>query len=85
MLVWDSVESLKNFMFKTHHIDFLKRKKEWFRPLDDASYVLWWIPIGHTPTMSEAMSKLEFLRKHGESQEAFSFKGNFPKPELRDV
>ena len=27
MSVWESVESLKNFMFKTHHIDFLKRKK----------------------------------------------------------
>ena len=82
MSVWDSVESLKNFMFKTHHIDFLKRKKEWFIPLGKASYVLWWIPVGHTPTIQEAMGKLEYLRQHGESQEAFSFKGNFAKPEL---
>ncbi len=82
MSVWDSVESLKIFMFKTHHIDFLKRKKEWFVPLDNASYVLWWIPVGHIPTVQEAMSKLEYLRQHGESQQAFSFKSNYANPEL---
>jgi hypothetical protein len=32
MSVWQSVDALKHFMFKTHHIDFLKRKKEWFEP-----------------------------------------------------
>ena len=40
MSVWQDVASLKQFMFKTHHIDFLKRKKEWFVPLDSASYVM---------------------------------------------
>lgn len=81
MSVWESVESLKNFMFKTHHIDFLKRKKEWFIPLGEASYVLWWIPEGHIPTVQQAMAKLEHLRQNGETQEAFSFKGNYAKLE----
>ena len=40
MSVWQDIASLKQFMFKTHHIDFLKRKKEWFVPLDSASYVV---------------------------------------------
>lgn len=26
MSVWDSVDSLKNFMFRTHHRDFMRRK-----------------------------------------------------------
>ncbi len=77
MSVWEDSESLKNFMFKTHHIDFLKRKKEWFIPLSQASYVLWWVPEGHIPTVSEAMEKLRHLRIHGESPEAFSFKSKF--------
>jgi len=85
MSVWEDIESLKNFMFKTHHIDFLKRKKEWFVPMTQASYVLWWVPAGHIPTLQEAMEKLEHLRVHGETPKAFSFKSNFAKPENADT
>ncbi|MFC3123202.1 DUF3291 domain-containing protein [Agaribacter flavus] len=74
MSVWENVTSLKNFMFKTHHVDFLKHKKEWFIPIDDASYVMWWIPKGHIPSLEEAFDKLNWLRQHGESDLAFSFK-----------
>jgi hypothetical protein len=77
MSVWESVDSLKGFMFKTHHIDFLKRKKEWFYPLDEAAYVLWWIPQGHIPSVEEAVARLMHLRENGESAHAFSFKSNF--------
>lgn len=81
MSVWENIESLKNFMFRTHHIDFLKRKKEWFHNLREESYVLWWIPVGHTPSIEEAMERLEHLRKHGDSPFAFSFKSNFSAQE----
>lgn len=77
MSVWKDLASLKAFMFKTHHIDFLKRKKEWFHVLPDASYVLWWVPVGHIPTIEEAIEKLTALRKNGETPAAFSFKSNF--------
>ncbi|WNC68636.1 DUF3291 domain-containing protein [Thalassotalea nanhaiensis] len=77
MSVWDSTEALKNFMFRTHHIDFLRRKKEWFDNIPDDSYVLWWVPTGHIPTVNEAVEKLELLRNNGETPEAFTFKSNF--------
>ncbi len=77
MSVWETLESLKQFMFNTHHIDFLKRKKEWFKPMEQANYVLWWVPIGHEPTILEAMARLEYLRQHGETSHAFSFKKTF--------
>ncbi len=72
--VWESVASLKAFLFKTHHIDFLKRKSEWFEKLDEANYVLWWVPEGHQPTIAEAKERLFYFREHGESAYAFSFK-----------
>ena len=72
--VWESVESLKAFIFKTHHIGFLKRKSEWFDKLDDANYVLWWVPQGHRPSVEEAKERLMHLREQGESAYAFSFK-----------
>lgn len=84
MSVWQDVESLKNFMFRTHHIDFLKRKKEWFHSTAEDTYVLWWVPIGHIPTIEEATTKLHHLRQHGESPAAFSFKSNFAAHESMD-
>jgi hypothetical protein len=77
MSVWESPESLKNFMFKTHHIDFFKRKKEWFEPLSEASYALWWVPTGHQPSINEAKARLLQLQQQGETAQAFSFKQLF--------
>ncbi|MCC2605263.1 DUF3291 domain-containing protein [Planctobacterium marinum] len=78
LTVWQDPESLKNFLFKTEHAQFLKRKKEWFMPVKQATYVLWWIPAGHLPTLPEAKAKLATLREHGETAQAFSFKKLFP-------
>lgn len=85
LTVWEDPESLKNFLFKTDHAHFLKRKKEWFEPVKDASYVLWWIPAGHQPSLSEAKDKLAWLRQHGESAQAFSFKKLFPAETEKQV
>jgi len=82
MSVWTSTDALKNFMFRTHHRDFLRRKKEWFHNIPDDSYVLWWIPEGHIPSIEEAVEKLELIRKNGDSPGAFSFKSNFSAEEF---
>jgi len=82
MSVWSSTDALKNFMFRTHHRDFLRRKKEWFHNIAEDSYVLWWIPVGHTPTIEEAVEKLEFLRTNGDTPNAFTFKSNFNAAEF---
>lgn len=82
MSVWGSIEALKNFMFRTHHRDFLRRKKEWFHNIPDDSYVLWWVPKGHIPTIEEAVEKLEFLRNNGDTPYAFTFKSNFSAQEF---
>lgn len=81
MSVWQCVDSLKDFMFRTHHRDFLRRKKEWFEHIPDDSYVLWWIPKGHLPTIEEGIERLQYLRKHGDTAHAFSFKSNFSPDE----
>ena len=63
MSVWDSVDSLKNFMFRTHHRDFMRRKGDWFHRLPEDTYVLWWIEEDHIPTLEEAIERLEHLRE----------------------
>jgi hypothetical protein len=81
MSTWTSVDALKNFMFRTHHKDFLRRKKEWFHNISEDSYVLWWVPTGHTPTVNEAIERLDCLRANGDSPYAFTFKSNFTAKE----
>lgn len=85
MSVWDSVDALKNFMFRTHHRDFLRRKKEWFHNIPEDSYVLWWVPVGHIPSIDEAIEKLEYLRKNGDTPQAFSFKSNFSEVDFLEI
>ncbi|MFA0015626.1 DUF3291 domain-containing protein [Vibrio lentus] len=81
MSVWDSVDSLKNFMFRTHHRDFMRRKNEWFHRLAEDTYVLWWIEDDHIPSLDEAIERLEHLRETGDSPYAFTFKTNFTESE----
>ena len=58
MSVWESVESLRGYVHKSHHLDFFKPRADWFEKSAQASYTLWWIPKGHIPTVAEAREEL---------------------------
>ncbi|MEL7210111.1 MAG: DUF3291 domain-containing protein [Actinomycetota bacterium] len=72
--VWESVDDLKAFTYKTDHARFLRRRREWFEPMDEAFLVLWWVPPGHRPSIEEAVGRLEELRSAGPTEEAFTFR-----------
>ena len=84
MSVWDSVDSLKNFMFRTHHRDFMRRQNEWFHRLAEDTYVLWWVEDEHIPSLDEAIERLEHLREVGDTPYAFTFKTNFTELEAQE-
>ena len=75
--VWENIESLEKFTYKTFHTDFLKRRKEWFQLFGNAYYALWWIKKGNFPTIEEAVEKLDYLQKNGSSEAVFDFKKRF--------
>jgi len=80
--VWDSIESLRAFSYQSAHLDYLRRRRDWFLPHDrPASLVLWWVPAGHLPTVEEACERLDLVAA-GPSPEAFTFRQTFPAPEL---
>lgn len=81
MSVWKDVESLKAYTYKTEHVDFIRRRKEWFVPMDTPHMVLWWVPAGHIPTTDEAKEKLAHLEEFGETAVSFTFRKPFPPPE----
>ncbi len=75
--VWQSRDHLWDFVYRSQHLDFLRRRREWFEHMDEAYLVLWWVPAGHIPGMDEAIAKLEHLRRTGPSAEAFTFREPF--------
>ena len=73
MSVWHSVEALSDFVHKSGHMDIMRRRREWFTREAQATMVLWWVRVGHEPTVEEAAAKLALLREKGPSAEAFTF------------
>jgi hypothetical protein len=80
MSVWQDIESLRRYAFESAHAEILRRRREWFDHMSDAHAVLWWVPHGHRPTVEEAAERLEYLRAHGATSLAFTFKSAFPPP-----
>jgi len=81
MSVWRDVESLNKYVYGSVHVEIMRRRKEWFERMQEAYVVLWWVREGHRPTMLEAIARLEFLRKNGPTEEAFTFRHAFLPPD----
>ena len=80
--VWQSIEALEHFMYKTFHSDFLKRRKEWFQKFGKAYTAMWWIKEGEYPTIEEAVEKLDHLQQHGHSETVFDFRNKYLPPQF---
>lgn len=85
MSVWEDLESLHAYVYRSAHVEIMKRRKEWFERLRDAYTVLWWVPAGHIPSMQEAVDRLAILQAKGSGPEAFTFAKPFPQPQSEEV
>jgi hypothetical protein len=61
----------------------VRQRKFWFERFDGMYYALWWVAVGHIPSVDEAKDRLEYLRTHGESTHAFRSQSYFRRPTLR--
>lgn len=78
MSVWRDLASLTAFMYTGRHREVLARRREWFEKVDEAMTALWWMPVGHEPTVAETEERLAHLRAHGSTPYAFSLRSPFP-------
>jgi hypothetical protein len=77
MSVWESIEQLKYYVYKTAHSELLRGRQDWFEKFSGTYTALWWIPKGHVPSVDEAKERLAHLDAHGPAPFAFTFQKPF--------
>ena len=71
--VWQSPEALGKFVWESAHKRVYRKRSKWFEAPSQAYFVMWWVPIGHEPSVKEAMDRLQRLRSDGPTPEAFGW------------
>jgi uncharacterized protein DUF3291 len=84
MSVWESIEALAEFVYRSAHVGVMRRRAAWFHRSVEAYLVLWWVPTGHRPTPEEALDRLARLRHEGPTPGAFTFRQPFAPPGASD-
>ncbi|HWS31134.1 MAG TPA: DUF3291 domain-containing protein [Actinoplanes sp.] len=81
MSVWESLEALRGYVYQSGHLDYLRRRREWFVP-GRSAMVLWWVEAGRIPTLLDGLQRLQLLGAEGPGPRAFTFRRTFPAPVL---
>jgi heme-degrading monooxygenase HmoA len=80
MSVWESREALQAYVYASRHLEVFRDRKKWFEKLDRPHYCLWWVPMGHIPTVAEGRERLEHYQSRGATPYAFWFSEWYPAP-----
>jgi hypothetical protein len=80
MSVWESLEALREYAYKSDHMKVFRERAKWFVKMDKPHYCLWWVPAGHIPTVAEGRERLEHYQKNGATPHSFWFSQEFPEP-----
>jgi hypothetical protein len=80
MSVWESLDDLRDYTFYSTHAELLNERHQWVDSIVGASVALWWIPVGHRPTIAESAERLRSVRNHGPTPYAFTMRKSFPPP-----
>jgi hypothetical protein len=74
MSLWEGLDPLFEFAYKTVHARLIRDRQKWFEPVEGiANMALWWVEAGHQPTVAEAVARMRRLAEYGPAPEAFTF------------
>ena len=76
--VWEGIEHLRDYVYRSAHVEVLRTRHEWFTKFESAYLALWWVPASHRPSVDEAKKRLAHLSEYGPTPFAFTFKVAFP-------
>ncbi len=76
--VWTDVESLRAFVYDVAHAAVLRQRRAFFTSMPTPNVVLWWVPPGHVPSLTEARERLDRLEREGPTANAFTLRHTVP-------
>lgn len=79
MSVWKDIKSLKSYVYKSAHVELIRDRQAWFNKMLESQIALWWVPVGHIPSIEEGKQKLDLLDKNGPNENVFTFAKTFRK------
>lgn len=89
MSVWESIEALHQYTYKSAHAELYAARRQFFDDwktrigavLGNGFFAMWWIPAGELPTVEAAKEKLRLISEQGPTPLAFHFKQRFTPEE----
>jgi Domain of unknown function (DUF3291) len=78
MSVWESVETLRDYVYKSNHVQVLRDRAKWFEKMNKPFACLWWVRAGHIPSVAEGRERLEYYQAHGPTPYSFWFSKLYP-------
>jgi hypothetical protein len=78
--VWESLDDLRAYVYRSDHTGFLQRRRQWFEPVEGPATVLWWVAAGTVPSVEDALARRELVLRDGPTAEAFTFRTIVPPP-----
>ncbi|MCF6326928.1 MAG: DUF3291 domain-containing protein [Devosiaceae bacterium] len=85
MAVWENLEALENYTYRTIHKRVFASRNNWFDKMDGPHMALWWIKEGEIPTVEEGKRRLQMIADNGSSAGAFTFGDPFSPTGIPEV
>jgi len=71
--VWTDAERLQHFVWNTLHRQFYDKRAQWYDAIGNSNLVMWWVPIGHQPTVAEGLARFARMMGQGPDEMAFGW------------
>jgi hypothetical protein len=81
MSVWESVEALQEYVYRSGHKDVLRQRRQWAERVETVQSTMWWVRAGDVPEPTEAVVRLARLERDGPTPYAFTFQQRFDPPD----
>lgn len=75
--MWQDIQVFSDFSFGKAHEYLVRNKTRWAPSVARVQFVMWWLPAGQPPTLSEANAKLITLEESGPTPAAFNWHQTF--------
>ncbi|MCO1659976.1 DUF3291 domain-containing protein [Pseudonocardia sp. S2-4] len=75
--LWADYAALHDFVYRSAHAGYLRRRSRWFLPTEQPSTALWWVRGDEPPGVADAVRRLQHLRRYGPTPRAFSLRRRF--------